>query len=118
MLAPAMGEDCRQLDEQLIPLSVAAAVAYLDIASLEAQARPHHYVVRAIDLAALSLAQLVPVYLSDAGRRELSAQEVHERLLDPLFKGDKRPSLDKFLVRRRDLRAAIKTLREAGARFH
>lgn len=120
-----MGEDCRQLeeqrqrflDEQLVPLSVAAAVAYLDVAGFEAQAQPLEHVVRAIDRAAASLAELVPVYLADDRRRELSAQEVRERLHRPLSRDEKRPSLDKFLVRRRDLRAAIKRLKDAGTRF-
>jgi hypothetical protein len=125
MLTAAMGEDCRPLDEQrqrlldeqLIPLSVAAAVAYLDVAGPEPQAERIEYAVRAIDLAAMSLAQLVPIYFSEAGRRELSAQEVRERLVRPLREGHERPSLDRFLVRRCDLRTAIKTLKGAGMPF-
>ena len=110
-----MGEDRHVLDAELVPLSVAATVAYFHLADPRIQVEQAGSLLRAVGRAAISLAHVAAIYLGGAEgpARPMSAEELRRLLLEPMRDEARRPDLDRFFIRRADLRAALVTLREA-----
>ena len=102
------------LDAELVPLSVAATVAYFHLADPRIQVEQAGSLLRAVG-AAISLAHVAAIYLGGAEgpARPMSAEELRRLLLEPMRDEARRPDLDRFFIRRADLRAALVTLREA-----
>lgn len=98
------------LDEALVPLSVAAAVAYFHLSDSRVRVDEGENLAQAIGLAALSLSQIAVIHLRfPEGTRPLRAAEVEHLIYDPL-RGKGQLDLDNFLIRRGDLRTALKSL--------
>jgi hypothetical protein len=102
----------RMLDE-LVPLSVAATVAYFYLADARTQLRYAGHLEHAVDFVALAISQVAPLRSADAVEREMSAREVTRYFIYALQCGPGRPDLDRVLIRRADLHGAIKALKEA-----
>jgi hypothetical protein len=111
-------EDSQVLvDEGLVPLSVAATVAYYSLVNPGAQVEYGASPSDVMDLLALSLSQVTPLRRVANPRLEMSTREVKEEFFIPLCRGPQRPDLDRFVVRRRDLHAAIEVLKAARVWF-
>ena len=103
------------LDDELVPLSVAAQVAYFhlngtlgvpDNRSLEELVR----------LGALALAEFAPICRT-LEEGVLAPKQLEQLLIQPLGLNDERPDLDGFYIRRGDLREALVNLRKARHPF-
>lgn len=90
------------LDEELMPLEVAAGIAY---SQLMGTLRPPP---DDLPLVCIALSTVAPVY---AGRYALTARQIAERLFAP------RADVAGLRIRRRDLRVAITALKEARHAF-
>jgi hypothetical protein len=114
-----MGEDRYALDAELVPLSVAATVAYFHLTDPRIQVGELDSLLRAVGRAAISLAQVAVIHLrgSEEPARQMNAEELRRLLLEPMLDEARRPDLDRFLIRRGDLRAALVSLREARGPF-
>ena len=103
------------VDDELVPLSVAAQVTYFHLTGMRVRPpedRPLEEVVR---LAALALAGVAPIHRMPGG--VLTSRQVAELLIRPLSGTNDRPDLDGFLIRRGDLRDALVSLRKARPPF-
>ena len=113
-------DDLRQqaLDEELVPLPVAATVAYFHLTHAITQVGQAELLTRAVGLTALAISQVASIHLRVAGEptRALSAAEVEGLLVRPMLEESRRPDLDPFLIRRGELRRALATLRGARDR--
>ena len=102
------------LDEEFMPLHLAAGIAYSQImGSLQQRADD-------IQLVGIALSTVAPIYRAThggAGATRLSAQEIEDRLFRPLRSSGAPPALRDLRIRRRDLDAAIAALKEARAAF-
>jgi hypothetical protein len=114
-----MDEDRQALDAELVPLSVAATVAYFHLTNPRVEVEQADSRVRAVARAALALAQLSAIFVraSDGRPQPINAEELRRLLVDPILDQARHPDLDRFLIRRADLRAALVTLRDARGRF-
>ncbi|HZM37376.1 MAG TPA: hypothetical protein VFC18_23155 [Burkholderiales bacterium] len=108
-LGTSAAERQAQLDHELVPLPVAATVAYFHITEAAHQVRTQSDLADVVPLVAIALSTIAPIH-ADSG--PLSSAEVRERLY-----GKRRPDLDGLAIRRGDLRMAMITLREARAAF-
>ena len=99
------------LDAEYVPLSVAATVAYFHLAESRRVTEPEEGAAQLVARAAMALCQIAEIHVM--GEHEtvspMSPGEVEERLCRPLH-ARRTPDLDGFLIRRGDLRAAIKAL--------
>ena len=107
-LAPERREQA--LDGDLVPLAVAATVAYFHITEAAQQVTAQQDLADVVPLVAIALSTVAPIYGDSAGA--LSHAAVRERLYK-----ERRPSLEGLTIRRGDLRNAMDTLREARATF-
>src|SRR5688572_19330807 len=109
----------QSLDAELVPLSVAATVTYFHLADARTRLQQTDSVQRAVGLAALALSQVAVLRLRMKGEaaRPMSIGEVQRLLFRPMLEGADRPDLDRFFIRRGDLRVALVTLREARDAF-
>jgi hypothetical protein len=111
-------EDSQVLvDEELVPLSVAATVAYYSLVNARARVEYDASPNDVMDLLALSLSQVTPLRRVGNPQVEMSTTEVKDEFFIPLCRGPQRPDLDRFVVRRRDLHAAINVLKAARVWF-
>jgi hypothetical protein len=112
-----MGDELRRhaLDEELVPLSVAATVAYFHLTHAITQVGQADVLLRAVALTALAISQVASIHLGGAGdpKRALSAAEVDRLLVQPMLERAPCPDLDRFLIRRGELRRALASLRVA-----
>jgi hypothetical protein len=99
----------QQLDDEMVPLAVAATVAYFHVTEAAHQVTTQTDLADIVPLVAIALSTVAPIH---GEARPLSAIEVRERLY-----GSRRPSLDGLKMRRGDLRTAMITLREARSTF-
>lgn len=106
-------DDRRHLDAEMVPLTVAARVAYFHLAEAARQPHGDEALSQVTGLVAIALAAVAPIYRGDA---LLSAQELEDQLYRPAEHGGA-PDLGPLQIRRGDLRAAMVTLREARAQF-
>jgi hypothetical protein len=105
----------RLLDAELIPLSVAAQVAYFQLTGVIDQTRADDGLAEMVQLAALALSQVAPILRQNGDA--LTTQEVGELFVAPRAENFQPVDLDAFLIRRGDFRAALSTLQEARAAF-
>jgi len=98
----------RALDDEPVPLAVAATVAYFHVTEAAHQVTTRSDLAEVVPLVAIALSTVAPI-LGETG--PLSAPEVRERLYA------KPPVLHGLAMRRGDLRAAMVTLREARSTF-
>ena len=99
----------QQLDDEMVPLAVAATVAYFHVTEAAHQVTMQSDLADIVPLVAIALSTVAPIHGED---HPLSAVEVRERLY-----GSRRPSLEGLMIRRGDLRTPMVTLREARAAF-
>jgi hypothetical protein len=102
------------VDDELVPLSIAAQVAYFHIngSTGVSNDKPLEELVR---VTAIALSQVAPIYGPDGGgpAKLLDEPGVERLLLTPLRKRSEHFDLDLFHMRRGDLRNALVSLREA-----
>lgn len=105
----------RSLENDLVPLSEAASLAYLELAGVKGEVGSEEHLSDVVDLAAVALSHVAPIYLQSAdgsgAATLISAIEGDELLFAPIREGRRAPALDRLYVRRGDLRGAITSLR-------
>ena len=110
----AVGEN--QVETDLVPLRVAASVAYFHITEALRQVTRHEDLDEVLHLVAIALSTVAAIRHADGSA--LSAGEVHERFYSQLGKpGGRKAQLDDLAIRRTDLKAAMTTLKEARIVF-
>ena len=103
------------LDEEPVPLSVAANVAYFHLTHLKRQVDLPGQLADMVQLAAVALSQVAPIREATSGR-VLTYREVAEQFFKR--RGQEAPvDLDAFSIRRGDLRAALVTLAQVQHLF-
>jgi hypothetical protein len=102
------------IDDELVPLSIAAPVAYFHINGSAGvpDDKPIEELVR---VTAIALCQVAPIYGADGEgpARRLDEPGIERLLLRPLQDRGAHVDLDLFHMRRGDLRIALVSLREA-----
>lgn len=98
-----------RLDEELVPLYVAATVAYFHVTDAAHQVSTQEALADVVPLVAIALSTIAPIHAEDGPLGSAA-------LRDALYK-EKRPNVDGLMIRRGDLRRAMITLREARAAF-
>lgn len=102
------------VDDELVPLSIAAQVAYFHVNSSTCvpDDKPLEDLVR---VTAIALSQIAPIYGADGEgpARRLDEPRVNRLLVTPLKNRSEHVDLDVFHVRRGDLRNALVSLRQA-----
>jgi hypothetical protein len=109
----------RRIEEELVPLSVAATVTYFHVTALAKQLDDEDNLAEVLHLVAVALSQVAPIHgIGPAGElRLLGSQELEKLLFGPVRDSLDLPDLDRFRIRRRDLHAAMVALREARSSF-
>jgi hypothetical protein len=103
------------VDVELVPMPVAAAVAYVDITGQRKVVGSEAELAEVGRLVAIALSTVAPIYRVAEGPERpsvLDAEEINEAL----FK-TKSPSLEGLAIARADLQRAIVSLKEARASF-
>ena len=98
-----------RLDDELVPLPVAATVAYFHVTDAAHQVSTQEALADVVPLVAIALSTIAPIH---AEHGPLSSAA----LRDTLYR-ERRPNVDGLKIRRGDLRRAMITLREARAAF-
>ena len=118
------GEDTQmraaQLDEQLVPLTVAARAAYFEITALARDKGTEEELAEVSHLVALALSTVAPIHMNvgDEGKTiVLQSREVNDLMFLPLRERKQRPSFAGLSIRRADLRRAILALKDARTSF-
>jgi hypothetical protein len=109
-----------ELDNELVPLAVAANVTYFHLTDVSRQVDANEHLADMLQVVSVALAQVAPIYRARADGEQpslLSNGDIDRLLLAPLRDGAESPSLDGYCVRRGDLRKALVTLREARNLF-
>ena len=105
-----------QVETELVPLRVAASIAYFHITEALRQISRREDLDEVLHLVAIALSTVAPIRHDDG--TQLSDSEVHERLYSQLGKpGDRRPDFGDLVIRRTDLKSAMTTLKEARIVF-
>ena len=109
-----MGEN--QVETDLVPLRVAASVAYFHITEVVRQVTRSEDLDEVLHLVAIALSTVAAIRRADG--HALSDSEVHERFYSQLGKpGGRKAQLDDLTIRRADLKSAMTTLKEARIVF-
>ena len=104
------------IDQELVPLAVASSIAYHHVTDAVSQVSETASLAEIVHLAAIALSTVAQIFRIADEPLPLNALEVRELLFRP--RGDIDPlQLDRFGVRRGDLRAALATLKEARGAF-
>jgi hypothetical protein len=104
------------LDQELVPLAIAATIAYHHITDAARQVSERSRVRDIVHVAAMALSTVARIYRNSARPVALTEQEVRELLFRP--RGEiAQVDLDAYAVRRGDLRSALATLKEARGAF-
>ena len=99
-----------------MPLSIAATVTYFHVTAVARQLDDEDNLAEVLHLVAVALSQVAPIHhrrLPNAEPLLLSTQELETLLFKPVRDGIDVPDLDRFCIRRRDLHAALISLRAA-----
>ena len=107
------------LDNELVPLSVAANVTYFHLTEVGKQVLMQENLAEILPVVAVALSQVAPIYrapMDGEAPPQLGEREIEALLFKPVRDGAP-PSLDGFSIRRGDLRKALVTLREARHLF-
>jgi len=116
MVDPALMAKQAELDGEMVPLSVAATVAYFHLTALAKQIDTDAQLADVVQVVAVALSQVAPIYSAGAGAVEAVNRELDALLLRR--SNEESPAdLDRFAIRRGDLRTALTTLREARHLF-
>ena len=97
-------------NDELVLLSVAAQVTYFHLSGLRESSPDDRPLAEVVRIAALALAEIVPVYRDG---KALNPKELDDLLIRPLSSRREQPDLDAFCIRRGDLRDALMSLRRA-----
>jgi hypothetical protein len=109
-----------QIDNELVPLAVAARAAYFEVTALARDKGTEQELAEVSHLVALALSTVAPIHMTigEAGNTiVLQSREVNDLMFLPLRERQQRPSFDGLSIRRADLRAAIMALKDARAAF-
>lgn len=98
------------VSDELVLLSVAAQVTYFHLSGLRESSPDDRPLAEVVRIAALALAEIVPVYRDG---KALNPKELEDLLIRPLSSRREQPDLDAFCIRRGDLRDALMSLRRA-----
>jgi hypothetical protein len=109
-----MLQEQRRLDDELVPLAVAAQVAYSELARIHEDPNAEGLGV-VVHLTAIALSQLAPILHVDGHR--LTDEEIRRVFILTPDVLDVPLDLDSFRIRRGDFRQALTTLQEARATF-
>jgi hypothetical protein len=104
------------LDQELVPLAVAATITYHHVTDAARQVSETASLREIVHFAAVALSTVAPIYRMGPHSAPLSGPEIQELLFRPL-EGVEPLQLDAYGVRRGDLRAALVTLKEARSAF-
>lgn len=107
------------LDEEFLTLWEAARVAYSELAPVQPRSAAD-YPAEAVQLVGIALSTVAPIYMTTkagSGVFVLGAAEIEHLLFRPLKQHRPTQELDNLRIRRRDLRGAIKALKEARQSF-
>lgn len=109
-------------DDQLVPLAVGATAAYFEIARQSPMVGSEDELAEIAHLVAIALSTVAPIYMrtggaAGAGALLLKSHEVYELLFQPRKLTQRGRSLDGLLIRRRDLRMAVATLKATHVAF-
>ena len=106
----------KAINEELVPLAVASTIAYHHVTDAVSQVSETATLAEIVHPAAIALSTVAQIFRIADQPLPLNAREVRELLFRP--PGDIDPlELDRFGVRRGDLRAALATLKEARSAF-
>ena len=107
------------LDEEFLSLSEAARLAYSELTSPR-PLRETDYPADAVRLVGIALSTVAPIYMTTKGGDGafvLGSAEIEHLLFRPLKQRRPTEELENLRIRRRDLRGAIRTLKEARRSF-
>jgi hypothetical protein len=104
-----------ELEAELVPLRVAARVAYFHITDALRQVSREDDLAEIIHLVAIALSTVAPI--RHAAGAALTDHELRELFYRPLGNVGGKPDLAGFVIRRGDLKAAMTTLKEARVVF-
>jgi len=107
----------RKLDDEMVPLAVAATVAYFHLTEVAKQIDTNEHLADVVQVVAVALSQVAPVYSAAGAPVRVVNKELDALLLRRPENDAPKPDLDQFVIRRGDLRAALTTLREARNLF-
>ena len=110
----ASAEALQLLDDEFVPLSVATTITYFHVTDALRRVSTEEELADIAHLVAIALSTVAPLY------REATpacARELEEMLFRPLRERADATVLEKFSIRRRDLRTAMTTLKEARVAF-
>jgi hypothetical protein len=106
----------QKVETELVPLRVAASVAYFHITEAVRQVSRAEDLDEVLHLVAIALSTVAPIRRADGSA--LSESELHERFYSQLGKPHAgKPDLGDLVIRRADLKNAMTTLREARVVF-
>src|SRR2546430_13068640 len=100
-----------ELETELVPLRVAATVAYFHITDSLRQVSSEEDLAEIIHLVALALSTVAPIRRADGV--VLTSAELHDIFYRPLGRRLGKPDLEALVIRRGDLKSAMATLKEA-----
>ena len=103
------------LDSELVPLRVAAAVAYSHVTDTTREVSGEGALAEIVHIVAIALSTVAPIHRAGGGA--LTDRELRELLYRPLGNAGSKPDLDTLAIRRGDLRRAMVTLKEARVVF-
>ena len=103
-----------EVEADLVPLRVAASVAYVHITDRARRLSSQDDLAQVIHLVAIALSTVAPIRRADGAA--LTDAELRELFYRPLEHSAKL-DLDSFFIRRADLKKAMTTLKEARVVF-
>jgi hypothetical protein len=104
-----------EVEAELVPLRLAAKVAYFHITDAVRQASSDADLAEIVHLVAIALSTVAPIRRADGAA--LTDAELRELFYRPLKRHAGKPDLDAFAIRRADLKNAMATLKEARLVF-
>jgi hypothetical protein len=104
-----------ELEPELLPLRVAAKIAYFHITDAVRQVSSEEQLADIVHLVAIALSTVAPI--RRAGGEVLADAELNELLYRRLGQPGAKPDLEGFVIRREDLKSAMTTLKEARIVF-
>jgi hypothetical protein len=108
--------EIRLQESELVPLSVAASLAYFELTGVKGQAGSEEHLRDVIDLAVVALSHAAPIHRrnadGDSSPSVMSATQVEQLLFIPIREGREAPDLEPFYIRRSDLHAVITSFRK------
>jgi hypothetical protein len=113
-----LSQASKTLDDELVPLTVAATVTYFLVTEPLRQVSSQEELAQIVHLVAIALSTVAPISIraADGSAARLGNQELDALLFAPLRRGET-PDLEQFSMRRGDLRKAMTTLKEARVAF-